>query len=298
VKPRLLVVGGTGLIGRGLTSYLRARDPAVLVTSRSPGRLPGPFLRFDLAEPVWPALPNISVAVICAAITRQSECRRDPAATRHINVVQTLKLIRELIAAETFVVFLSTNLVFDGCQPRQKPDAPLSPRTEYGRQKAEVERALAQWPDRTAVIRLTKVFHPGLPLLQSWRQDLCSGRPVTAFSDYVCSPIDLRRVIPGIARVALGRLPGVWQFSGPADISYAELAQSVARQCGAAASCVRTVPAPPGFLEHLPAHTTLDAKRSRAGLNLDFPAPELVLTECLTLAESSRAGTDKDGSAV
>ena len=89
----------------------------------------------------------VEAAVICAAITRQELCRKEPEATRQINVVRTLDLIRDLVEAETFVVFLSTNLVFDGSRPQRRGDEPLSPKMEYGRQKAEVEEALR--PDRT-----------------------------------------------------------------------------------------------------------------------------------------------------
>lgn len=280
MKRPALVVGGDGLIGRTLTLHLRERGEPVVVTTLLETGLPD-AIPFDLAASAWPALPEARAAILCAAVTSQEQCRRDPAGTRQINVVQTLKLIEQLIGAETFVVFISTNLVFDGCQPQCPANAPFSPQAEYGRQKAEVEQALAQWPDRTAVVRLTKVFHPGLPLLQNWRRELEAGRPVKAFADYRCSPIPLRLVVAGLARIALERRPGCWQFSGPADVSYAELAQQVARHCGTDTSLVHAAPAPTGMLEHLPAHTTLDAQRARRDLQLVFPPVEEVLAECL-----------------
>jgi dTDP-4-dehydrorhamnose reductase len=279
VKTPVLVVGADGLIGGALTRHLMGQGTPVAATALLETDFPG-TLRFDLTAGSWPALPRAGAAVLCAAVTSQEQCRRDPVGTRQLNVVQTLKLARELIAADTFVVFISTNLVFDGSRPRHQPDAPCSPRTEYGRQKADVERALAEWPDRTAVVRLTKVFHPKLPLLQKWRQELSAGREVNAFSDYVCSPIHLAGVLAGLARVALEHRPGVWQFSGPADVSYATLAQMVARTCGAAVSLVRSGPAPPDAVEHLPRHTTLDTQRARAELGLDFPAAQRVLEDC------------------
>src|SRR5581483_6658858 len=101
-----------------------------------------------------------------------------------------------------------------------------------------------------------------LPLLQKWRTELSAGREVNAFSDYLCSPIPLSLVVSGIRRIARERRSGIWQFSGAADVSYADLARSVARRCGAAPSLVKAAPAPPGALEDLPPHTTLDAGRA------------------------------------
>jgi dTDP-4-dehydrorhamnose reductase len=230
---------------------------------------------------------------VCAAITRQEECRRNPAGTRHVNVVQTLKLAQKLVDAGAFVVLLSTNLVFDGSRPDRRPEEPLSPKMEYSRQKAEVEHALTQWAERVAIVRITKVVHSHLPLLQKWRADLESGRPIRAFSDYVCSPVSLHQVVAGIARVAVEQRPGVWQFSGPADVSYSQLARTVAELCGAGASLIDSLPMPDGLLEHHPAHTTLDASRAGEELGMIFPPAEDVLAEYL--GENKKLGSRSDG---
>src|ERR1019366_5438308 len=115
----------------------------------------------------------------------------------------------------------------------------------------------------------------------NWLKDLSAGCPVNAFSDYRCSPISLSTVVAGINRVAVERRAGVWQFSGAADVSYAELAQQVARLSGAESSLVNATPTPLGLMEHLPWHTTLDARRACSELQLVFPEAEKVLNQCL-----------------
>src|SRR5207244_3128134 len=107
-----------------------------------------------------------------------------------------------------------------------------------------------------------KVFHPELPLLKKWIQDLSAQRPVNAFSDYVCSPVSLSQVVAGIGKIAAEERSGIWQFSGPKDVSYSQLAQLIASIRGSDPALVRLVPTPPGLLEHHPAHTTLDASRA------------------------------------
>jgi dTDP-4-dehydrorhamnose reductase len=286
VKLPLLVVGAAGLIGRPLVTHWVERGESVIGAARGKGDLPIPTIQLDLADNAWPPLPRCSAAVICAAITRQELCRQDPAATRHINVVRTLELIGQLVDAGAFVVFLSTNLVFDGTRPQRRSDEPLSPRMEYGRQKAEVEEAMRRWAGRVAVVRITKVFYPQLPLLQKWLQDLDAGYPVNAFSDYFCAPVSLGQVVAGIGRIATEERSGVWQFSGPKDVSYAQLALEVARLRGANAALIQSVRTPPGLLEHHPAHTTLDASRAAEELGLVFSEPAKVLKECLRRFEA------------
>ena len=53
-------------------------------------------------------------AVLCAGITSLAVCRQDPQACRRINVENSLAVLRQLAGTGTFVVALSTNLVFDG----------------------------------------------------------------------------------------------------------------------------------------------------------------------------------------
>ena len=105
-----LVVGGDGLIGRGLVEHWTDSNKAVVSTSRkSESPAPG-NLRFDLSAPEYSVLPAGQAAVICAGVTSLDQCHRHPESTRRVNVTHTLELITRLAEAGTFVVFLSTNL--------------------------------------------------------------------------------------------------------------------------------------------------------------------------------------------
>jgi dTDP-4-dehydrorhamnose reductase len=284
VSLPLLVIGGDGLIGRALVTYCYDVGQPVIATSLSDRA--SSMIQLDLETGKWPSFPKCLGAVICAAITRQDLCRQDPEGTRKINVVRTFELAKALADSGTFVTFLSTNLVFDGSQPCQLADAPASPETEYGRQKAEAEARLASLGNQAAIIRLTKVFHPKLPILLSWERELSTARPIRAFSDYFCSPISLSQVVAGITRITAEQIAGIWQFSGQDDVSYAQLALWHARAWGKE-SLVASEPTPPGLLEHLPAHTTLDAGRAARELSLQFPPAQQVLSDCISTAISA-----------
>lgn len=235
---------------------------------------------FDLSqdEGNWPEWPQFRTAVVCAGIGNLEACRRDLTA-RHVNVDQTLKLFRKFHEMGCFTVFLSTNLVFDGETPFRRAEEGMCPMTAYGRQKAEVEGRLSD-PRSTAIIRLTKVFHRGMPIVQQWMRSLQAGQPVSAFVDYICSPIPLSMVVRGLAAIAEGCLGGMWQFSGSEDVSYADIARHFASRQDSSKSLVRPVSARlGGQIEHLPRHATLDTSRARWSLGLEFPATTSILDD-------------------
>jgi len=284
LNDRLLIVGADGFLGGALRAHWQQQKRAVAATTFLPVADQRDTHRLDLSQSpeFWPVLPPCRAAVLCAAITSLEQCRRDPAGTRKVNVEHTLALAQLLAEQGTFVVFLSTNLVFDGTKPLRQADEATSPRTEYGRQKAAVEAGLMALGLRHAVVRLAKVFHSGLPLVRDWRDSLRAGKPITPFADMVCAPVALPTVIQGLAMVAEKELEGRWQFSPSEDVSYATIATEVGRLVQADLSLIRPGSARQlASLEHLPAHTTLDARGTRAKLGLDFPEASRVIAQSL-----------------
>jgi dTDP-4-dehydrorhamnose reductase len=285
--PCDLIVGGDSKIGRQLRIHLTANGAEPLVTSRRAARMGNSVLPLDLSEASLEAFERpIGVAWLCAAITSLEECHRDPEATRRVNVAGTIQLAERLLNAGAFVVFLSTNLVFDGERPFASAEEPHSPRTEYGRQKAIVEAFFERHRERAAIVRFTKVLSPGEARFREWRDRLASGGEVRAFGDLPFSPIPLALVVEALARIGSERMAGLWQFSGAEELTYREAAMRLAAAVGADPSRVVGASASElGYYQCLPRHATLDA--SRAEEVLQFSAPpawptilESVSTEC------------------
>ncbi len=276
VNSGLLVVGADSVIGRALVDQALRDGLAVTGTTRRGSSSARASVRLNLLDSLekWEPPEGIGSAILCAGVTSLEACRRDPVATRQINVTQTVRLARHLADAGVFVTFLSTNLVFDGARPHEAADAPTAPRTEYGRQKVAVEEALGEVADAGhAIVRMTKVVHPEWPLLTAWVDQLREGAEVRAFQDMPCSPIPLPMVVRGLIRIARDRRPGVWQFSADSDVTYAEIARHVAARMGREGLVREVSYRSAGDVEHVPAHTTLDAARAREELGLTFPPP-------------------------
>ena len=211
-----LVVGGDGLIGRALVRQLAGEGRAVLASTRrrgvaGPGR---PFLELTQDPSDWTPPQPVSVAFLLAAAANQLSCCADPEISRKINVDHTVTLARRLIAQGAFVVFASTNLVFDGEAPRYPTCASPTPTSEYGRQKVEAERRLLALGAGVAVVRLTKVLAADMPLIGAWIEALKAGKPVNAFSDLICAPMPVAYVAQALARIGASGQGGVFHLSG------------------------------------------------------------------------------------
>jgi dTDP-4-dehydrorhamnose reductase len=267
-----LVVGADGLVGSELMRQAASAARVRGTTRRSPR--PSGALALDLAaEPASWSLPTCDVAFLCAAVASLARCRQDPAASFRVNVEGTLALARRLLERGTHVVLLSSNQVFAGATPQVSESERPAPRSEYGRQKAEVERRLLERGSGVSVVRLSKVLGASLPLFDDWRQLLRAGKPVEPFDDLRLAPVPVAFVARALVEVGRRRAGGIVQISGAEDVSYLEVALHLAELCGADPELVHARPARSAGLppDETPRHSTLDVTRLREELGLEPP---------------------------
>jgi dTDP-4-dehydrorhamnose reductase len=272
----VLVTGAEGKIAQGLLRTLEASDNEVWSTTRRADAVTSRRLFMDLQDDPerWslPAEP-VDVAFLCAAVSSQAQCSSEPERTRCVNVRHTVELAERLAAQGTFVVFISTNLVFDGETPFAKADDPYRPQTAYGWQKAEAERQLlASLRENVAIVRVGKVVVPGLPLFDGWVEKLRAGQAIAPYRDMVMAPVALSFVVDVLCRVAAVRRSGIVHATAAHDITYAEAAAVIARNIGADESLIESVPCIRSGQFFAPRYATLDSTGLNA-LGLEAPLP-------------------------
>lgn len=134
------------MLGQDLVAALR--DSAADVTGLGRGTV-------DLADPadVERALAGADVVVNCAAYTAVDAAETDEAAAFGVNGTAAANVARAAHRAGARLVHVSTDYVFDGsADTPYAEDAPLGPRSAYGRTKAAGEWAVrAEHPDHLLV---------------------------------------------------------------------------------------------------------------------------------------------------
>lgn len=266
-KP-ILIVGADSIIGNALSNALETSGLVVFSTTRRKQNA-GSQRKFflDLADPHANDFPKHfldncrgGTAFILAAETSNAACADNPRHSHSVNVLGTEFIGRTLIESGMKVVFLSTNLVFDGSLPHRNADDLPCPQTEYGKQKAEAEKALLSLSSETVIVRMAKIFHKDHVLLKSWVESLRKDQKIYPFADMVVAPVSLNHVVSVLTDLIDAQVSGILQVSGPEDLTYADIARCLAMRLGAAMELVQPVNSN-GQQGILPTFTTLDTSR-------------------------------------
>jgi dTDP-4-dehydrorhamnose reductase len=254
---RILFVGGGSKLAGVLASAHISRGDDVLRTTR---RTTAPYF-LDLARSpfAWEGPSDFDVVYLTGGITSLNECEARPKETAAINVEGTAAAAEYFADRGAHLIFFSTNLVFDGSQPYRAPDAPRSPRCEYGRQKEAMEEILIERGLSASIVRLTKVLDHCQPLFTEWRRSLLAGNPISPFSDMVMAPIGLTTVTTASLALASRRERQIFQLSAAEDVTYAAAGRHLAILLGVSETLVQPVLARSvlGNQRHIPQHTTL-----------------------------------------
>ena len=202
----LLVTGASGYLGREL---LR-RTEAVGISSRDVDIRDADGLR-RLFERLRPD------AVINTAY------RGDDRATTFDGAVNVA-----CGAGDARLIQVSTDVVFDGTKgsPYREDDEP-SPLTDYGRAKADAERAVLAARPGALVVRTSLIYGGPEPGPQ---ERLAADPGATFFTDEVRCPIQVGDLADALIELAATERSGVLHVAGADRLSRAELAGLLARR--------------------------------------------------------------------
>ncbi|XP_065182046.1 methionine adenosyltransferase 2 subunit beta-like [Sycon ciliatum] len=158
---RVLVTGGSGLLGRQVVSEFAAH--AWTVTGLAFSRISGDLRKVDLRDlaAVQAVLADAKpeVVVHAAAERRPDVVEKQADATEALNVTATRQLASECASRGIYLVYISTDYVFDGTQPPYHCDAKPNPLNSYGRSKLAGEEAVRETANlRGCILRVPVLY--------------------------------------------------------------------------------------------------------------------------------------------
>lgn len=227
----ILILGIDSFIGATLKIYLESKGIEVWGTTRRTANIGPKTLYLDLSADIksW-IIPSkcFKAAVFCCGVTSIKDCGLNPESSRKVNLDSTIYLANRLAKEGIFIIFLSSNKVFDGTVPWTPPNHKLTPTTEYGLQKSIAENEILKLGEQSAIVRFTKIVTPKMPLIQNWIDHLRNSRKIYPYSNMVISPIPVEFVIQVLDILLEKKISGITQVSAKFDISYEKIAYYLA----------------------------------------------------------------------
>ena len=250
---KILITGSTGLLGQALSARLAQRADVTGLSRHAPtSALAGRHVVCDLrdagrtAEAICAVRPD--VVLHAQALPDVDRCEREPTLAEAMNVGTTAHVIDALAGTRAWLMFISTDYVFDGTKGSayEEADAP-QPLNVYGRTKLAAERLILSQP-RGLVARVSTLFGAG-------RKNFCDeiverlrrGDVVEAFSDQTTSPTYTEDVAEGLDLVLrvleCGALPSkILHVVNDGSCTRVAFANRVAELIGSSRSAIRAIP--------------------------------------------------------
>lgn len=205
---RVLVTGGSGMLGRVLVRHLAPRHEVTSV-SRS-GREGSLVCDLRSAADVAKIFGSHSFGLVIhtAAFSDVDGCERDPKLAHESNALATKYLAAECGKRKIPLVHVSTDYVFDGLKksPYQEKD-PVGPVNIYGLTKLEAEYYVRALTRCSAVVRTSWIFGPDNPatFVNAIAAKLKTEKVVRVIADQEDSPtyaVDLAKALVRIGEYA------------------------------------------------------------------------------------------------
>ena len=245
--PHILITGATGLLGRPAMRAFAAH-PEWRVTGTA-FRRTGPGLeRIDLShvERIPEFLDRLapSVVVHSAAERHPDVSEKDPAGTQRLNVAATAAIARWAAAHSAFLIYLSTDYVFDGTTPPYRPGDATHPINAYGQSKLNGERAVLAAGSQAAILRVPILYGKVETLDESsvtvLAKNMLNARPGQRLAmehwatRYPTHTDDVAAVLRQMVehRLAHPGFGGIFHWSGSEPMTKYDMALVFARQLG------------------------------------------------------------------
>jgi dTDP-4-dehydrorhamnose reductase len=236
---RWLVTGAGGMLGRDVLAALHdAEMTGAEVTAPQRNAL-------DVtdADALTSAVRGHDIVVNCAAWTAVDDAESHEPQAFSVNAVGAANLARACARHGARLVQVSTDYVFEGSATSPYPeDAPLAPRSAYGRTKAAGEWAVrAELPDRHWIVRTAWLYGEHGPNFVRTMAQLERSRPtVDVVDDQHGQPTWSADVARRIVEMAAAGAPsGTYHATSSGTTTWYHLARAVFTHLGADPDRVR-----------------------------------------------------------
>lgn len=245
-KLKILVTGASGLIGSQLTKNL-CEKYQVFSGYHSKKPLFGKPIHFDLSklDEISTILQTISPDAIIhlAALTDVDGSESNEENTLKINSKSTEELAKYAGLKNIFILYVSTDYIFDGKEGLKKETDTPNPLGVYGRSKLEGEKAIMNFASKWCIARTSTPF--GVSKLKKTfplfvYENLKNNTAINAVSDQFTSPTYVPNLCDMLEEILIKQIEGIIHTAGT-RISRFDISKKIAEKINANTSLVNPI---------------------------------------------------------
>jgi dTDP-4-dehydrorhamnose reductase len=235
-KPKSLVTGALGMLGRRVHEVLRERYDVVATARHADGARGVRALDVtdDAAVRDAIAASKPDLIVNCAGYTAVDRAEDEPDLAWKVNAVAPGVMAEAAAASSAFFVHLSSDFVFDGrkLEPYVETDA-TNPESVYAKSKEGGERFVRERGGKWAIVRTQWLYGPDgrhfpATILRLFRE----GKPLAVVDDQIGAPSYAPDVARAIAAIVDARIEGIVHAANRGRTSWFGFAQAVLERAG------------------------------------------------------------------
>jgi dTDP-4-dehydrorhamnose reductase len=253
----VLITGANGFLGYYLTALLLQKGQKVIATGRGECRLPfqgRPHFQYetlDISNPVMDSSVfkkhKPRIVVHAGAMSKPDECEFNRELAYAINVLGTEHVLQASAVHGSFVIFISSDFVFDGQRGMYREEDIPGPVSFYGSTKLQSEQLVQMYPFDWSIVRTVLVYGKAMTgrnnLLTIVKEKLEKGEAYCVVDDQVRTPTYVEDLANGIVAVMEKKYNGVIHISGDEILTPYQMATRTAEYLGLDVSLLKRVTA-------------------------------------------------------
>jgi len=232
---KYLVTGSAGLIGNQLVHDLEKSGEIVYSCYNNVKPIHGIPIQLDLLdlEKIHKIFKKIQpdIVIHSAALTDVERCEVDQKLANSINVKATEVIAKEIENISGYLMYISTDYVFDGNQGLYKETDLTNPLSNYGTTKLSGEKIIQDKTSRWSIIRTSTPFgkHYLKKTFPVWvYENLKINKKINILENQFTSPTYVPNLSEMILEIIFHRLEGFFHLAGSTKISRFEFAKMIA----------------------------------------------------------------------
>ena len=274
VKLKFLVTGSAGLVGQQVVKDLSKSNQVFSCYNESKPEYGG-SVKMDLKnyEMISSVLTEIKpdVVIHLGAMTGVDLCEKEKTSASEINTKATEIIAKECSKLNSFLVYVSTDYVFDGNFGMYKEDDVANPLGFYGKSKLEGEKVVQNFSTNWCIARTSTPFglHTTKKSFPMWViENLQKEKQIDVLIDQFTSPTYIPNLSRMLIEISERRITGIIHAAGASKISRYQMASMLSDKLNLDGTLLKQISMNKmKWVAQRPKDSSLDVSRASSILN-------------------------------